>query len=192
MAHGWSHGPVGATVAAWPAASLVGSYELLLWLIRTAAPGALVRGAGADHTGGASDHPGAALRFLAVSGANGWSVDGNGLGVHGFTAEREDQSADHVFGPDRASEPGTWGMGKAYRASDQVIADHSMLAGAGASQSDEQDIDSAAVAAYRTSVSNGRPLSERKLAALCGKTSRRWARNRMADAREPAGAGFSG
>ncbi len=158
----------------------------------TAAPGALVRGAAADHTGGASDHPGAALRFLAVSGANGWSVDGNGLGVHGFTAEREDQSADHVFGPDRASEPGTWGMGKAYRASDQVIADHSMLAGAGASQSDEQDIDSAAVAAYRTSVSNGRPLSERKLAALCGKTSRRWARNRMADAREPAGAGFSG
>ena len=37
VAHGWSHGPVGAAVAAWPAASLVGSYELLLWLIRTAA-----------------------------------------------------------------------------------------------------------------------------------------------------------
>jgi hypothetical protein len=37
LAHGWSHGPIGATVAAWPAASLVGSYELLLWLIRTAA-----------------------------------------------------------------------------------------------------------------------------------------------------------
>ena len=32
VAHGWSHGPVGAAVAAWPAASLVGSYELLLWL----------------------------------------------------------------------------------------------------------------------------------------------------------------
>ena len=28
MAQGWSHGPVGAVVAAWPAASLVGSYEL--------------------------------------------------------------------------------------------------------------------------------------------------------------------
>ena len=40
VAHGWSHGPVGAAVAAWPAASLVGSYELLLWLIRTAAAGA--------------------------------------------------------------------------------------------------------------------------------------------------------
>ena len=27
-AQGWSHGPVGAVVAAWPAVSLVGSYEL--------------------------------------------------------------------------------------------------------------------------------------------------------------------
>ena len=30
MAHGWSHGLVGAVVAAWPAVSLVGSYELSL------------------------------------------------------------------------------------------------------------------------------------------------------------------
>jgi hypothetical protein len=37
VAHGWSDGPVGAVVAAWPAASLGGSYELLLWLIRTSA-----------------------------------------------------------------------------------------------------------------------------------------------------------
>ena len=28
MAQGWSHSPVGAVVAAWPAVSLVGSYEL--------------------------------------------------------------------------------------------------------------------------------------------------------------------
>ena len=35
MAQGWSHGPVGAVVAAWPAVSVVGSYELLVWLIRT-------------------------------------------------------------------------------------------------------------------------------------------------------------
>ena len=35
MAQGWSHGLVGAVVAAWPAVSLVGSYELLVWLIRT-------------------------------------------------------------------------------------------------------------------------------------------------------------
>ena len=30
MAQGWSHGPVGAVVAAWPVVSLVGSYELSL------------------------------------------------------------------------------------------------------------------------------------------------------------------
>ena len=38
MAQGWSHGPVGAVVAAWPAASLAGSYELLVWLIATSGP----------------------------------------------------------------------------------------------------------------------------------------------------------
>ena len=47
MAQGWSHGPVGAVVAAWPAVSLVGSYELLVWLIRTS--GALERGPSAEH-----------------------------------------------------------------------------------------------------------------------------------------------
>ena len=35
MAQGWSHGPAGAVVAAWPAVRLVGSYEVLVWLIRT-------------------------------------------------------------------------------------------------------------------------------------------------------------
>ena len=40
MAQGWSHGPIGAVVAAWPTVSLVGSYELLVWLIRTSGPAA--------------------------------------------------------------------------------------------------------------------------------------------------------
>jgi hypothetical protein len=40
------------------------------------------------------------------------------------------------------------------------------------------------VAAYRASVRVGKPLSERKLAGQFGKTSRRWARNRMAEARQ--------
>lgn len=44
------------------------------------------------------------------------------------------------------------------------------------------ETDRAAVAAYRASVDEGKPLSERKLAAMFGKTSRRWARNRMAEA----------
>jgi hypothetical protein len=46
----------------------------------------------------------------------------------------------------------------------------------------EEDINVAAVAAYRASIDSGKPMSERKLAAMFGKTSRRWARNRMAEA----------
>jgi hypothetical protein len=45
------------------------------------------------------------------------------------------------------------------------------------------DMDAAAVAAYCASLVNGKPLSERKLAAEFGRTSRRWARNRIAEAR---------
>ena len=51
------------------------------------------------------------------------------------------------------------------------------------------DVDAAAVAAYRASVREGRPLSERKLAAAFGKTSRRWARDRMAEAGQVPAAG---
>jgi hypothetical protein len=35
VAHGLGHGPVGAAVAAWPAVTLVGSYELLMLVIRS-------------------------------------------------------------------------------------------------------------------------------------------------------------
>jgi hypothetical protein len=57
--------------------------------------------------------------------------------------------------------------------------------GAGAIGEDrEEGINVAAVAAYRTGIDTGRPLSERKLAAMLGKTSRRWARNRMTQARQ--------
>lgn len=42
----------------------------------------------------------------------------------------------------------------------------------------------AAVAAYRASVDAGKRLSERKLAAMFGRISRRWARNRIAEARQ--------
>ena len=33
--HGLDHGAIGAVVAAWPAVALVGSYELLMWVVRT-------------------------------------------------------------------------------------------------------------------------------------------------------------
>jgi hypothetical protein len=35
LAHGLGHGPIGAMVSAWPALALVGSYELLMLLVRT-------------------------------------------------------------------------------------------------------------------------------------------------------------
>ena len=38
VAHGLGHGPVGAVVAAWPAVALVGSYELLMMVIRSSQP----------------------------------------------------------------------------------------------------------------------------------------------------------
>ncbi|WP_133741254.1 DUF2637 domain-containing protein [Actinorugispora endophytica] len=34
VAHGVQHGPICAVVAAWPAAVLVGCYEMLMWLVR--------------------------------------------------------------------------------------------------------------------------------------------------------------
>src|SRR5437879_8733978 len=66
MAQGWSHGPVGAVVAAWPAVSLVGSYELLVWLIRTC--GAADRGPSAAHlgTGAAYCAPASPVSALAA------------------------------------------------------------------------------------------------------------------------------
>jgi hypothetical protein len=45
-------------------------------------------------------------------------------------------------------------------------------------------INDAAVAAYMLSVQAGNPLSERRLAQMFGRTSRRWARARIADARQ--------
>ena len=35
LAHGLNHGPIGALVSAWPALALVGSFELLMLLIKT-------------------------------------------------------------------------------------------------------------------------------------------------------------
>jgi len=36
LAHGLGHGPIGALVSAWPALALVGSFELLMLLVRNA------------------------------------------------------------------------------------------------------------------------------------------------------------
>jgi hypothetical protein len=87
LAHGWSHGPIGATVAAWPAASLVGGYEPLLWLIRTAASGAVASEPAADlslSTGCAArlGRSGVDRTHQSSDKATGWSMV-SGVGTIG-------------------------------------------------------------------------------------------------------------
>ena len=53
-------------------------------------------------------------------------------------------------------------------------------------------VNDAAVAAYRLSAQAGNPLSERKLAQMFGRTSRRWARARIAEARRAPSSGLTG
>jgi Protein of unknown function (DUF2637) len=153
MAQGWSHGLAGAVVAAWPAASLVGSYELLIWLIRTS--GAAEREPSAEHP---CDHAACrpAIGSLLIPAAGG----------------------DRPGGSERpASDPARRPAGQAARR--PVIP-------ASEQRDDEvpeaSTVNDAAVAAYRLSVQAGNPLSERRLAQMFGRTSRRWARARIADA----------
>jgi len=177
MAQGWSHGPVSAVIAAWPAVSLVGSYELLVWIIRTAAAGGLDRRPAADHAGWYADHPaherpGASLPDAAPDG----EVAPVGLGIgcgNGPQVQTRGPAADQGSGPGQAAVKDHTGQD-----GDQIQA--------GSRQSgtarDESETIAAAVAAYRASIQTGKPLSERKLAGMFGKTSRRWARSRMAEA----------
>ena len=184
VAHGWSHGPVGAAVAAWPAASLVGSYELLLWLIRTAAAGAVAREPAADQAGGQADHPAAGLRLLPAPDTD-VPEDRGVPGSYARPGGPGDRYVGAVVSPDRISGPAQPGSGHAYRSAVQETTGWSVANGGGTIVEDgEEDINVEAVAAYRASLDTGAPLSERKLAAMFGKTSRRWARNRMADARD--------
>jgi hypothetical protein len=140
MAQGWSHGLVGAVVAAWPAVSLVGSYELLVWLIRTS--GAAARGPLAVHRCiGAACHAGVHERGTSDSA---WPT------------------ASPAAGPSPILAGG--------QAADEVL--------------EASAVNDAAVAAYRLSVQAGNPLSERRLAQMFGRTSRRWARARITEARQ--------
>jgi hypothetical protein len=41
LAHGLGHGPIGALVSAWPAVALIGSFELLMMLVRSARRGSV-------------------------------------------------------------------------------------------------------------------------------------------------------
>ena len=149
MAQGWSRGPVGAVVAAWPTVSLVGSYELLTWLIR-------ISGSAERLCTGAACRP--ARRPVSAS-----AIDDERPG-----ANQRDRS------------------GPAWRPAGQAAGQPPIPA---SGQRDDDALEAsvgndAAVAAYRLSVQAGNPLSERRLAQMFGHTSRRWARARIAEARE--------
>ena len=179
MAQGWSHGPVGAVIAAWPAVSLVGSYELLVWIIRTAAAGGPARGPAADHTGWYADHlahgrPGASLPEAAPDNAVARVGLVPGCG-NGPQVQTRGPAADQRSGSGQAAAPD-----RADQDADQIR----VGSGQAGTARDESETIAAAVAAYRASLQTGKPLSERKLAGMFGKTSRRWARSRMAEAQQ--------
>ena len=162
MAQGWSHGLVGAMVAAWPAVSLVGSYELLVWLIRTS---------------GTAEHGPSAGHLCDAAAC--------------CAAERSAKTADTDAEFPRRGEPDT---------PDQERQRAAQVAGPSAVPASEQRdqaipeggaVDEAAVAAYRLSAQAGNPLSERKLAQMFGRTSRRWARARIAEARRAPSSGLT-
>jgi hypothetical protein len=144
-----------SVVAAWPAVSLVGSYELLAWLIRTS--GSAARGPSAAHLGNDADCRAAARPVPASA------------------ADRECPAG---------SERGT--SGPAWRSAGQAAGQSAIPAGAQAADEalEASAVNDAAVTAYRLSVQAGNPLSERRLAQMFGRTSRRWARARIADARQ--------
>jgi hypothetical protein len=163
MAQGWSHGPVGAVLAAWPAISLAGSYELLVWLIRTS--GTVECGPSAEPA-----RNGAACWAVARA-ASAAAVDGELSGRNGRNASGQTREPGGLAGRHPAS----------HTNGQRTEAAHE----AGA-------VNDAAMAAYRLSVQAGNPLSERKLAQMFGRTSRRWARARIAEAQQTVSPGLAG
>lgn len=179
VAHGWPGGPVGAVVAAWPAASLVGSYELLLWLIRTSA--AMTRGQSTGQGNDPAGHPATELQLLPVTARpSGGTSALDGMEAPGTLNGRCMTAGVDL---DRIRVPGWPGPDGAYQPAGQQEADRSAPEAPVRAGEGEDEVNTAAVAAYRASLESGTPLSERKLAAMFGKTSRRWARNRIAEAR---------
>jgi hypothetical protein len=65
LAHGMSHGPIGAVVSAWPALALVGAFELLMTLTRQAA----------SPLPGETSHQGAARSNAKHASQNGTEVE---------------------------------------------------------------------------------------------------------------------
>jgi hypothetical protein len=244
MAQGWSHGLVGAVVAAWPAVSLVGSYELSLGVSRLLHDGALKRfmeclcntsamcGARCRRCSEACPprtcnmcntldrrrrrtYHTATCTFRRVAQYARFAPRENELLVWlirtSGTAERRppaghlhEYAACHAAAPSaRTAAVGTGFPRRGERdAPDQARqpaaqVDRPPPTSAASEHCDQavpqaDAVHDAAVAAYRLSIQAGNPLSERKLAQMFGRTSRRWARARIADARRAPSSGLTG
>ena len=142
--------------------------ELLLWLIRTSAARADTWDALAAQTGVPAGHQDTGMRAPQVALAGEASAP--------VSAGLASATVDHAIGPDRAE------ADHADRSTDRGAGGWPAPEGFCRTGRDEDEVNLAAVAAYRASLEDGKPLSERGLAAMYGKTSRCWARNRMAEA----------
>jgi hypothetical protein len=192
VAQGWSHGLVGAAAAAWPAVALVGSYELLAWMIRTTAAGGPDRVPAPARPGPQPGQPGPS-RWPAVSPVRETVTavaPGDGASLEPGSARKPSSAAAQVRRPGPAGPDGTDQAGGPVRGSTGPRGPGGLTApGRATVTAPAGDINAAAAAAYRASLQEGKPLSERKLAAAFGTTSRRWARARMAEARQGSVAG---
>jgi len=195
VAQGWSHGLVGAAAAAWPAVALVGSYELLAWMIRTTAGGGPDRVPSPDHAVPRPDQPGTSPwptvspvreTLTAAAPGDGVSPDPDSA----FEPSCGAGAAAQVRGPEPDGTDQSNQTGGPVPESGAPRAPSGQTAPwRGTVTAPIDDMAAAAVAAYRASLQEGTPLSERKLAAAFGRTSRRWARARMAEARQRSVAG---
>jgi Protein of unknown function (DUF2637) len=174
VAHGWSHGPIGAVVAAWPAASLVGSYELLLWIIRTNAARRVAREPAADHLVQSPGQPAAVLRPVPAPSPNGTVTFMNVKTDPRSEGQPPSEPPDHLAHPYRRNEPGRTPLDQPCWATYQVpMTWPARTEPRDTTSNRENHINAAAVSAYRASLQAGAPLSERMLAQMFGKTSRR-------------------
>jgi hypothetical protein len=170
LAHGWPDGPIGATVAAWPAASLVGSYELLLWLIRTASARAADHLPASGHIDGPADQPTPGLR--PVPGIGDLSAHRPEAGSD--SRDEQNHWTDLILDANQTSGSSWTEPDLPYQHPGQQTIQWTTAVAAAQAANAEAHISAAAVIAYRASIENHQPLSERKLAAMFGKTSRRW------------------
>jgi hypothetical protein len=196
VAQGWSHGLVGAAAAAWPAVVLVGSYELLAWMIRTTVGGGPDHVPAPDHGVPGADQPGTVRQpappHEAVMAAG--SRDGAGREPETcMTGCTRRAWSPRSTEQDQANQPArtrrTMRAGQPGKAPDHVNQ-------AGRWSLDRpsprrQPATSMPLRSPPTAPASGKEsrLSERKLAEAFGKTSRRWARNRMAEAKQEPVAG---